>query len=737
MLNHQFTIRLEMKSDWRVGTGKGIPGGIDELISRDEDGFPHVPAKTVVGIWRDAMEQLCESLGDDFKDCVDSVFGSQPNLSDANHSVAPKPAAISIRPARLPEKLRAAFSIDPRYKRALTFVKAGVRIDRKTDSAADDMLRFIEMGRKGTVLEARVDLDRTNELISALLILSTRLVEKIGGGRRRGSGECEMKIRGVDQIMFEKAIDFVEKFGSSTSLEDVFPALGKCSFGTLESDWKYCDYTLTLKTPVTIASKVLGNVTETLDYIPGTYLIGHFARRLGGDFFSHVQKGDVQVSPATIAIGKSRGLTSPRVFVQEKVEKSKVYSLINGRPETTEATKPIRSGYIAVSKSSDEKLSIEHAPTPIVALMHNTIDDKEQRPNESVGGVYSREAIASATILRGRVYFRGCQPEFEGLKGELRIGTSKKDDYGWAEIDFGKPENLPSSATGAGEAIVYLESDCILRDDRLASSGAKSVIAKALGVDENAVDVLSIQTRRIESWQTGWGLPRPTVLAIQAGSVFRVTATGEHRLDQASREGIGERRGEGYGRILVNPEFLGTSEFTWIKKTADRVKPPAFNGELCNSRFAELVERTAWRNELALAAGRIAMKDELAKEFGLSGLTMSQIGGLRAVVMRMTATGGADLLKKWLSHVRKTRNRLDSWTEKRLKSLENMTSPDHLWTLVDKEFDALAPITDRELKKDLWPDAYREIFYACQHRIKRGGEKKIKDSNGGRNGEND
>ncbi len=62
LLGDQFTVRLRMLSDWHVGTGTGIPGSIDSLLSRDSEGFPSVPAKTIVGIWRDALETLTLGL---------------------------------------------------------------------------------------------------------------------------------------------------------------------------------------------------------------------------------------------------------------------------------------------------------------------------------------------------------------------------------------------------------------------------------------------------------------------------------------------------------------------------------------------------------------------------------------------------------------------------------------------------------------------------------------------------
>jgi CRISPR/Cas system CMR subunit Cmr4 (Cas7 group RAMP superfamily) len=61
-LGDSFTLRLEMLSDWHVGAGFGRPGNIDSLVQRDADDLPFVPAKTLTGIWRDALERLAYAL---------------------------------------------------------------------------------------------------------------------------------------------------------------------------------------------------------------------------------------------------------------------------------------------------------------------------------------------------------------------------------------------------------------------------------------------------------------------------------------------------------------------------------------------------------------------------------------------------------------------------------------------------------------------------------------------------
>lgn len=196
-LPERFRVRLTMESDWHVGSGMGRPGNVDRLITRDADGLPFVPAKTLRGIWRDACERLCRGLDDGrvgaWSRLVDRLFGSQPGLGandptgrHGNPAEVPLESAVQIRSARIPSPLRERLArADRRLRQVLTFIKPGVKIDRRSGSAQTDFLRFEEVARKGTVLEAechlKVQNQTTRELASALLIASAKLVERLGG----------------------------------------------------------------------------------------------------------------------------------------------------------------------------------------------------------------------------------------------------------------------------------------------------------------------------------------------------------------------------------------------------------------------------------------------------------------------------------------------------------------------------------------------------------------------------
>jgi CRISPR-associated protein Csx10 len=812
MLNNNFKINLEMLSDWQVGTGAGIPGGIDELISKDVDGFLQVPAKSLVGIWRDALERLTLGLDNgiekgNWSKWVEVIFGNQPNVDKIPH-YKPVPAILSLQPARISENLRAKIGGDKRLKQALTFTKVGVKIDELSGTSETDALRFEEMGRIGTVLEANVELDwnyfteEQQEIALSLLVLSAKLVERIGGKRRRGAGKCCFKVlcNNVEKTVIDaktkiETTERLNKIRIKEEKEIEFPKKptdaienkAKIEESDRKDVWQTCEYTLTLETPVSIVTAVLGNVSETLDFIPGTYLINHFVKQFGQAIFTAIQANNFQISPATICIDGNRSFPVPKVFAKEKMkqagaEKEEVYNRLLETLEGKKQTKPIREGYISDINSS----TVSHATTPQTILMHNAVDDEVQRPTTDVVGVYSREAIKAGTILKGKIRFKNLQFDYKDLNEKdgkvkkVRIGTSKKDG-GLAKIEV--TETTPFTAQSVVNAnnnklIVYLASDVMLRNGNLRQTnlveGLKDELEKTFGKgtlksydkllaeakakletnpnDKDAEDYIEkrkdfinsiVHVRRIESWQTRWGFPRPTLTLMQAGSVVVFETNKTVDIAKLETEGIGERRGEGYGQVIFNPQVLSkkgvleTTDSNDLKlewKKADATKAPNLigNGVIKDTEFAKIIEETAWREEIKLAVSKIAAdKTERERIFGFGNLNMSQIGGLRSVIMRLQSKKPEErkqtsaIVTNWLTHLEHTPNRLKNWGDERIEKVRCVLKDDNVWEKLKPHFHYPKSLElEHNLKDELWAEAVKSLFYACQHAHKRDTEDK-------------
>ena len=104
VVSGMLTIRFD--SDWHCGSGQARYAGFDRTIARDVDGLPFVPAKTVLGLWRDACEKAANGLDEGphgaWNELVRRIFGSaggdDPDVSRGR---------LYVEPARLPEPRRA------------------------------------------------------------------------------------------------------------------------------------------------------------------------------------------------------------------------------------------------------------------------------------------------------------------------------------------------------------------------------------------------------------------------------------------------------------------------------------------------------------------------------------------------------------------------------------------------------------------------------------------------------
>jgi len=88
-----FEIKLEFLSDCHIGTGQGRLGTIDAEIRRDPDGLPFVPAKSLVGVWRDA----CETVAATFDRAAD-----RPGMWQSGSSTCSAPRRLGMTRSHWP-----------------------------------------------------------------------------------------------------------------------------------------------------------------------------------------------------------------------------------------------------------------------------------------------------------------------------------------------------------------------------------------------------------------------------------------------------------------------------------------------------------------------------------------------------------------------------------------------------------------------------------------------------------
>ncbi|WP_029682029.1 RAMP superfamily CRISPR-associated protein [Picosynechococcus sp. NKBG15041c] len=788
--NLQFKLQIQMTSDWHVGSGSGR-GEIDSAVQRDHDNLPYIPAKTLTGILRDGCEQVAIALDGDTKgfwhDWINFIFGDQPALAEEAIEGAPRPAVISIRSAYLENGLQDALNQKKELQGAIAFIKPGVAIDPATGSAKPDFLRFEEVVRTGAILTTDCHLDfseyptvdqTTKETVYALLIAGAKLVERLGGKRRRGNGTCDIT---VDANANNWITWLQNQYSQATSppawqqsqLSPFTNSQPSQSNSNNKQTWWRIPLTLQTLSPLVIPKRTVGNVVESLDYIPGRYLIRHLHRTIGQyiDLNEAIATNQIIITNATIDINGQAGKPTPLCLFSEKLDGGlkagkKVYNRFTQTEPKNDQGKEIqlkgeRSGY--VGKFDGENLP-EHKTVELEINTHNTIRDDVQRPTSDVGGVYSYQAIKKGTTFHAELripchikdYLDKKDPNWHNkFDGKIRIGQSKKDQYGSVDVKSNQPTKFLSNKTVNEKLYVWFLSDVLLRNQNLNSTtnpeDFKDVLAKELGVTlteppDNQLLSLMMRSQRTESWQVRWGLPRPTMLGWQAGScvVYEITEgiPDSAKLAELEAKGIGDRRVEGYGQISFNDPLLTSKLKDKTRSTVDSDQPNiGFNPISQNHpsfQYARIIETAAWRKAIENKALAIAANESERQEIlGIkiigeeSHPSMSQLGSLRATVRRLKKPQDRNKVISWLTALESVSNREKKWdkTDQGLTKIKDLVlekNSNLIWDYfknIDWEKITITQGGEQALKDELWAEAVRTLVDAIIRGHKRDLEK--------------
>lgn len=788
MTNIGFTVK--MLSDWHVGTGAGRHRSVDRLVRRDADGLPYIPGKTIKGIWRDACECVAVGLDDGnesgvWSEWVRFLFGTEP----AFH-VAAVPGSIRIGSAYYPTIVKQALHSSPFVSEAVTFVRSGIRIDRVSGRAEDNMLRFIEIARAGSVLEGDfsiIDDGGNPELALALLAAGARFVENLGAKTRRGWGKCTIGFD--DDTAWNNRLTYLEADitrekplpRSVTELESRNPS-------PIKQGWTCFDLRLALKEPLSAGDRTVGNVARTLSYLPGTSLLpmvlGALRSSVPG-IDAAARCGDLVVTNATISVNDVAGLPVPRSFAHAKNDEGfgggTVINVLTARTDDrltdgqSAPLKPHARGFLGAFIRADRAPLF--ANPEIESRTHNVVDNVHRRPTSDVGGVYTYDAIGAHTVLRAQLRMRSSLtslPTKELISklahADLRFGTSASIEYGATTLHGGKADEIPVAPEVRSDLathvktgkllVVWFVSDMLLRDARLRPSTRPEdfcrVLGDALGLGRSerlvirectprqsqnpantAADSiegpswLAVANRR-ESWQGRWGLARPTLIGIAAGSVAVLdipngVSISDATLKSLELSGVGERRGEGYGQLRLNPALLlsesgslaVTDSETVRRRHNSAIALQYLGGE--HHIFLRSVQSAAWRAQIVRAAEALGAPNSPCTALDFKSVnSRSQLGGLRAVMRHLT-THDATHVTRWLRTRNKTVARSGKWKKQEpLRQMELLLEDKELvWvalrmplpTAQQRPFVAIDN-DDGAMRNELWAEAVRTLVFA-------------------------
>ncbi len=229
----QIDYTLQFLTPFHCGTGMRI-GIIDRTVARDRNGYLYIPGSTLKGMLREYCEQLSRffALEEQEKEKVTSPHNAKAVVRGQNwgHSMVTRIFGSQYYPGRLffDDVLQSQDETtlynsdgkeDGRYKEIQTGINTQVRLDRLTRTAVKGALYTSEFGVRylrfcGTVtgwLEctaidpdfhecfANQDTSDDGPTYSLLLLLAgLNMIERLGGNKSTGKGQCQCKIMRVE-----------------------------------------------------------------------------------------------------------------------------------------------------------------------------------------------------------------------------------------------------------------------------------------------------------------------------------------------------------------------------------------------------------------------------------------------------------------------------------------------------------------------------------------------------------
>ena len=354
---------------------------------------------------------------------------------------------------------------------------------------------------------------------------------------------------------------------------------------------RFYPYTLTLQAPLLITSLAGDpNSARSLDFIPGSAIRGAFASRLDpskATFKQYILSGDVCFLNAYPTVNEQRALPMPVSFRQEKYGDT-VHDLAfySGQPEPGNVWPAYQLKGVDAAFLSLGQANLHTVPVHLDSRVHQqrdrsagrayTYKDPATGAEEARGTIFTYEAIEAGQQFQGIVAISGqgqneIDKIWEDLKcvvgDRLSLGRSRNARYGGgADVAWGeRPRDYETvGATGVirhdlqcdGRFCVFLTSDYIGRD---AGSGQSDPTAFRQDIIRriggNRVEVLHTRWafRPVGGFNRKWGIQLPQTLALRAGSLLVLKAKSAilyADLAAIEQTGLGERRSEGFGRVI-------------------------------------------------------------------------------------------------------------------------------------------------------------------------------------------
>ncbi|MDK9694138.1 MAG: hypothetical protein OEL19_07845 [Sulfurimonas sp.] len=311
---------------------------------------------------------------------------------------------------------------------------------------------------------------------------------------------------------------------------------------------------------------------DQLDFIAGSNFLGMVAKNYDkfSDSFAIFHSGKVRFGDGHVLKDGKMTYKIPYSYFHKKLETTPVFNhhfLDDKDFEDLGQLKQLREGYITKEK---EQVFVDYTYS-----QKSAYDKKNRRSLDS--NMYGYKAIKKGSVWQFVVKVDGITPEdekriVETLKSSTRLGKSKSAEYGEVEIKYigsevsTSPSNEAKASLLDGKVVLYCNSRLALVDEW----GNPTYDLKYLC---DGVEVVYAKTQIRTSTFTPYNGVRKTKdyerVCINKGSVIVVKNLDSKQREQI-QNGVGAFLSEGFGEIVINPNFLMDKDFPLKKECKDK-----------------------------------------------------------------------------------------------------------------------------------------------------------------------
>jgi CRISPR-associated protein Csx10 len=413
-----------------------------------------------------------------------------------------------------------------------------------------------------------------------------------------------------------------------------------------------------------------------MHYIPGSTIRGVFAGAIpAGDLVTleNLILGDgVSFLNAYPLAGASRSFPAPISWRRTKYG-DEIYDLAASSPEETLGDAPAEFAVVEMGNPI-------RAEVRVTSQAHHQRDREKGRATREKGAVFTYESLDPGQSFGGviKADSSALLTELERLLPDasiVSVGRSRRAGYGgealftWGAVR--DSESALSSVTGdikpGTEFRILLTSPCIVRHPMTGQPDPAALheILKSY-FEVGAIEIVAVRwafTRAVSHNRT-WRLRVPEMPAVSGGSVVVARAKGDITvaLRKLEDEGIGERRGEGFGRVICLPapsqEVVFSTSTDSVVVDQPIASSPEADSLLAQMQLRILLERTD--REIDLATARVIQSALRIPSRALLGrllipLMRNQQQSLATMTQWLTVEGRGALRRRALDQIKDCR----------------------------------------------------------------------------------